>query len=468
MLTTLKSAFIHGADIVPVQVETLITKGIGIHLVGLADAQVKESLLRTVTGIQSRGHRIPGEKIVINIAPADLRKCSSNHDAAIAASLVIASGQAKAEDDADEFCIIGEVALDGHLRAVRGALATVLHPDCTPAIIPAACAGEVAPWLDNVHGNVFAAETIDDVLSILCDKNSREGFLLHKEPVAEPEEDNLMDIAKDITGNVARAAALSVIAGKPLHLKTTDKAVAKAAARLVRRLLPDSGDKTLQRAFCASLAGMPYEGTPIVEVLPEHSTVRVIGDPSWPGLVTLAHCGVLFFEDTDRIEAHVLEPCRIAYFDRQITFARLKGVYTLPTEFSAVFCSDPGNHSDQAQRSLSIVKEFGCIECTPDGEPLGDAAALRTFLTWFRDAQKLVRAFMHRDSLRDATEKQMSEIISPTLRSNASAVLSKFVQAGNNAPTLNSLLTVTAAIALMQGRTFATADDLNEAFALAA
>ena len=93
MLINIFCAKCIGIDAVPVTVEVDITTGIGIHLVGLADAAVKESLLRTITALQSMGFRIPGRKIVINLAPADMHKKGSGYDVPIALGIIAASGQ---------------------------------------------------------------------------------------------------------------------------------------------------------------------------------------------------------------------------------------------------------------------------------------------------------------------------------------------------------------------------------------
>ena len=118
--------YVHGAkcvgiQAVPVTVEVDITLGIGIHLVGLADAAVKESLLRTVTALQAKGFRIPGKKIVINLAPADLHKQGSGYDLAIALGIIAASGQ-KELPGLEKYLIMGELGLDGSIRYVAGTL----------------------------------------------------------------------------------------------------------------------------------------------------------------------------------------------------------------------------------------------------------------------------------------------------------------------------------------------------------
>ena len=121
MLINIHCAKCIGIDAVPVTVEVDIANGLGIHLVGLADAAVKESLLRTITALQSMGFRIPGRKIVINLAPADMHKKGSGYDVPIALGIIAASGQRELPLLGD-FIIMGELGLDGTVRPIQGAL----------------------------------------------------------------------------------------------------------------------------------------------------------------------------------------------------------------------------------------------------------------------------------------------------------------------------------------------------------
>ena len=121
MLINIHCAKCIGIDAVPVTVEVDIANGIGIHLVGLADAAVKESLLRTITALQSLGFRIPGRKIVINLAPADMHKKGSGYDLPIALGIIAASGQREVPM-LEKYMIMGELGLDGSIRDVQGAL----------------------------------------------------------------------------------------------------------------------------------------------------------------------------------------------------------------------------------------------------------------------------------------------------------------------------------------------------------
>ena len=121
MIINVLSAKIVGIDAVPVTVEVDITMGIGIHLVGLADVAVKESLLRTVTALQSIGFRIPGKKIIINLAPADIHKKGGGYDLPIAIGIIAASGQMELPG-IEDYLLLGELGLDASLRFAPGAL----------------------------------------------------------------------------------------------------------------------------------------------------------------------------------------------------------------------------------------------------------------------------------------------------------------------------------------------------------
>ena len=125
MLTYIHGARCIGIKAIPVTVEVDIASGIGIHLVGLADLAVKESLLRTVSALQFMGYRIPGKKIVINLAPADIKKKGSGYDVPIAIGIIAASGQ-EYLPEAGRYVMMGELGLDGSIRKVPGALPIVV------------------------------------------------------------------------------------------------------------------------------------------------------------------------------------------------------------------------------------------------------------------------------------------------------------------------------------------------------
>ena len=166
MLINIHCAKCVGIEAVPVVVEVDITAGLGIHLVGLADVAVKESLLRTITALQSMGFRIPGKKIVINLAPADMHKKGSGYDVPIALGIIKASRQRELPL-LEEFVIMGELGLDGTVRDVPGALPIAelaSESGLRGCILPYASATEAMEY-EGI--DIYGVDTLEDVLRIL-------------------------------------------------------------------------------------------------------------------------------------------------------------------------------------------------------------------------------------------------------------------------------------------------------------
>ena len=121
MLKKVFASAVFGVEASTVTVEVNVDRGIGYHLVGLPDNAIKESNYRIAAALQNNNYRIPGKKITINMAPADLRKEGSAYDLTLAIGILAASGQIKAED-LDDYLIMGELSLDGSLQPIKGAL----------------------------------------------------------------------------------------------------------------------------------------------------------------------------------------------------------------------------------------------------------------------------------------------------------------------------------------------------------
>lgn len=177
MLTYIHSAKCVGVQAVDVIVEVDISSGIGIHLVGLADAAVKESLLRTITALTSLGFRVPGKKIVINLAPADIRKNGSGYDVPIAIGILAASGQIDA-GQLEDYIIMGELGLDGSVRAVPGALpiaGLVESRGMKGCILPLDAAGLCRDYYPDT---VYAVDNLLEVIRILDGQSDSSGLLV--------------------------------------------------------------------------------------------------------------------------------------------------------------------------------------------------------------------------------------------------------------------------------------------------
>ena len=177
MRTEIFSAKCIGIDAARVTVEIDIATGVGIHLVGLADAAVKESLLRTITALQALGFRIPGKKIVINLAPADMHKKGSGYDVPIALGIIAASEQVNLPFLKD-YVIMGELGLDGSVRSIRGTLPIVemaIREGLAGCILPEESAMEALEFHDC---RVFGVRTLMDVVKILSGDEDVSGFII--------------------------------------------------------------------------------------------------------------------------------------------------------------------------------------------------------------------------------------------------------------------------------------------------
>lgn len=155
-----------GIDAVTVTVELDLSAGVGLHLVGLPDSAVRESLLRVMTALGSYGFRIPGKKVVVNLAPADIRKEGTGYDLAIAVGLLAVSEQISVPA-INDYILVGELALDGTLRAVPGALPIAVHAAASGfrgCIFPRQSALEAA---DITDVEVYGAGSLADVIDIL-------------------------------------------------------------------------------------------------------------------------------------------------------------------------------------------------------------------------------------------------------------------------------------------------------------
>ena len=342
MLVYVYGAKCLGIDAVPVTVEVNITLGVGIHLVGLADAAVKESLLRTVTALQSKGFHIPGKKIVINLAPADLHKQGSGYDLPIALGIIAASGQ-RTFPSLDKYLLMGELSLDGSIRPVSGTLPMVelaIRQGFRGCILPEESALEAVDY-SGIH--IFGVRTLDDVLRILEEQEDPSDLLIWNTPLyrqaveaaARPQR-NYMDFA-DIIGQegakrgveIASAGQHNVLlVGAPGSGKSS---IAKALAGI---LPPMSLEESAITSKVYSVAGRASGGLGLIRQRPfraphiSASKAAMLGggsgDNILPGEVSLATNGVLFLDEFCEAPKSTLEALRGPLEDRKVCISRLK------------------------------------------------------------------------------------------------------------------------------------------------
>ena len=165
-MTTVYTAKTHENNPVPVSIEITVSSGIGIHVIGLSDKGMKESLLRTITALQSSGYKIPAKKIVINIAPADLHKSGEDYDIPIAAGLIAASGQ-KGLPFLKDYVLVGRLGLDGSIYEANNPEAAVkvaAAQNMKGCILPLHSALQIK---DKQGIDVWGLSNINEVLKLL-------------------------------------------------------------------------------------------------------------------------------------------------------------------------------------------------------------------------------------------------------------------------------------------------------------
>ncbi len=364
MLINIHAAKCVGIDAVPVTVEIDVTSGIGIHLVGLADAAVKESLLRTMTALQSMGFRIPGKKIVINLAPADMHKKGSGYDVPIALGIIASSGQMDLPLLGD-FMIMGELSLDGGIRAVPGALPIVelaSKEGLKGCILPADSAMEAVEYGEV---DVFAVDNLDDVLRIVsgeaCDdlKVTADRGILKSGPVFR-EEDGPgtsdvhapMDFSEIIGQEGAKRGVEIACAGghNVMMIGSPGSGKSSLAKAMARILPPMTLEESVQTSKIYSVAG---KGNPLGGLMKSRpfrsphysaSVAALIGggsDNIMPGEISLAHNGILMIDEFCEAPKKILEVLRAPMEDRKVTISRLKSKVEFPSDFMLVAAANP-------------------------------------------------------------------------------------------------------------------------------
>ena len=366
MLINVNCAKCIGIEAVPVTVEVDLASGLGVHLVGLADAAVKESLLRTITALQSMGFRIPGKKIVINLAPADMHKKGSGYDVPIALGIIASSGQMDLPLLGD-YMVMGELSLDGGIREVPGALPIVelaMKEGLKGCILPEESAMEAVEY-EGIE--IFAVCDLRDVLRILCGEEecgdlkvaARKREIIAKDNHACQDGSSRdsgafapMDFSEIIGQEGAKRGVEIACAGghNVIMIGSPGSGKSSLAKAMAGILPPMTLEESVQTSKVYSVAGKGNPMGGLMKTRPfrsphySASVAALLGggsDNILPGEISLAHNGILMIDEFCEAPKKILEVLRAPMEDRKVTISRLKSKVEFPADFMLVAAANP-------------------------------------------------------------------------------------------------------------------------------
>ncbi|MDD6473452.1 MAG: YifB family Mg chelatase-like AAA ATPase [Bacteroidales bacterium] len=351
MLSKVYAAAVQGIDAISVTIEVSCTKGFQFFLVGLPDNAVKESHQRILSAMQSTGFRLPVSKIVINMAPADIRKEGSAYDLPIAIGLLAASEQLPTEHLA-HYLIMGELSLDGSLQPIKGALPiSILAREMgyEGLIVPKQNAREAAV-VNNLH--VYGAETLEEVVNHLNGTRLMDPVLVNTREEFYAQQSHFDFDFADVKGqeNVKRALEVAAAGGHNIILiGSPGSGKSMLSKRLPSILPPLSLGESLETTKIHSVAGKINSNGGLISRRPfrsPHHTVSNVamtggGSYPQPGEISLAHNGVLFLDELAEFKRDVLEVLRQPLEDRKISISRVKYNVDYPASFMLVASMNP-------------------------------------------------------------------------------------------------------------------------------
>ncbi|EJX09188.1 magnesium chelatase subunit ChlI [gut metagenome] len=351
MLIKVYGAAVQGIDATLITIEVNSTRGCMFYLVGLPDSAVKESHQRIISALQVNGYKMPTSNIVVNMAPADIRKEGSAYDLPLAIGLLGASESISSEKFS-RYLLMGELSLDGTIQPIKGALPIAIkarEDGFEGLIVPQQNAREAAV-VNKL--TVYGVSNIKEVIEFFNNQRTLEPTIVNTREEFYAQQNKYEYDFADVKGQESVKRALEVAAAgghNILMIGAPGSGKSMMAKRLPSILPPLSLKESLETTKIHSVAGKLGKDASLISQRPfrsPHHTISQVamvggGNYPQPGEISLAHNGILFLDELPEFNRSVLEVLRQPLEDRKITISRIKSSIDYPASFTLVASMNP-------------------------------------------------------------------------------------------------------------------------------